>query len=147
MKRALQFFFLLAIGISFLAPISANAQWTPMNPVRNVQQEADGAVFTMGTGTLKIQVCSDSVIRVLYSPTATFPQRTDYVVIKQKWPAAKWSMQSTDEAVILSTSLLKLTVTRKDGAIAYAEAGGTPLVQEASRHLTPEKVNGEDAYR
>ena len=103
--------------------------------MRNVQQQADGAVFTMGTGTLKIQVCSDSVIRVLYSPTATFPKRTDYVVIKQNWPAAKWTMQSTDDAVILSTSLLKLTVTRKDGAIAYAEASGTPLVQEASRNV------------
>ena len=124
-----------------------HAQWTPMNPVRNVQQQADGAIFTMGTGPLKIQVCSDSVIRVLYAPTATFPQRTDYVVIKQKWPAAKWTMQSTDDAVILSTSLLKLTVTRKDGAIAYAEANSSPLVQEASRRLTPEKVNGEDTYR
>ena len=34
------------------------AQWTPMNPVRKVQQEADGIVFTLGTGTLKLQVCS-----------------------------------------------------------------------------------------
>jgi alpha-D-xyloside xylohydrolase len=129
------------------SPRLSHAQWTPMNPVRNAQQQSDGAVFTMGTGTLKIQVCSDSIIRVLYSPTATFPQRTDYVVIKQKWPAAKWTMQSTDEAVIVSTSVLKLTVTRKDGAIAYAEANGSPLVQEASRRLTPEKVNGEDTYR
>lgn len=144
-RRGLHLFSSLLVLYFSVTPL--HAQWAPMNPVRNVQQQADGAIFTMGTGMLKIQVCSDSVIRVLYSPTATFPQRTDYVVIKQKWPAAKWSMQSTDEAVILSTSLLKLTVTRKDGAIAYAEAGGTPLVQEASRHLTPEKVNGEDAYR
>jgi alpha-D-xyloside xylohydrolase len=148
LRRGLHFFIslLLAVFLGFsLTPVYA--QWTPMNPVRNVQKQADGAVFTMGTGTLKIQVCSDSIIRVLYSPTATFPQRTDYVVIKQNWPAAKWTMQSTDDAVTLSTSLLKLTVTRKDGAIAYAEATGTPLVQEASRRLTPETVNGEDTYR
>ena len=144
-RRGLHLF--SSLLVLYFSVTALHAQWAPMNPVHNVQQQADGAIFTMGTGMLKIQVCSDSVIRVLYSPTATFPQRTDYVVIKQKWPAAKWSMQSTDEAVILSTSLLKLTVTRKDGAIAYAEAGGTPLVQEASRHLTPEKVNGEDAYR
>ncbi len=130
-----------------LSPRPLRAQWTPMNPVRNVQQQADGIVLSMGTGTLKIQVCSDSIIRVLYSPTASFPKRTDPVVIKENWPAAKWTMQSTDEAVILSTPLLKLTVTRKDGAIAYAEAAGTPLVQEASRRMTPEKVNGEDTYR
>ena len=134
-----QHLFISSLLALYFSVTPLHAQWAPMNPVRNVQQQADGAIFTMGTGTLKIQVCSDSVIRVLYSPTATFPQRTDYVVIKQKWPAAKWTMQSTDEAVILGTSLLKLTVGRKDGAIAYAEANGSPLVQEASRRLTPEK--------
>ena len=78
-----------------------------MNPVHKVQQETDGVLFTMGTGTLKVQVCSDSVIRVLYSPTATFPKRADFVVTKESWPAAQWTMQSTDDAVTLSTSLLK----------------------------------------
>jgi alpha-D-xyloside xylohydrolase len=126
---------------------AAQAQWTAMNPVRNVQQQADGVLFTMGTGTLKVQVCSDSVIHVLYSPTATFPKRTDFVVTKETWPAAQWTMQSTDDAVTLSTALLKVTVTRKDGAINYAEVHGGPLVQESSRSLTPEKVNGEDTYR
>jgi hypothetical protein len=48
-------------------------------------------------------------------------------------------MQSTDDAVTLSTSLLKVTVTRKDSAITYAELNGGSLVQEASRKLTPEK--------
>ncbi len=118
-----------------------------MNPVRKVQQEPDGVVFTLGTGTLKVQVCSDSVIRVLYSATATFPKREDFVVIKESWPAAHWSMESTDDAVTLTTSLLKITVTRKDSAISYAELNGGSLVQEASRKLTPEKVNGEDTYR
>src|ERR1700719_4587506 len=119
MKRAL-LFCLFAIGISLLAATRVAAQWTPMNPVRKVQQGADGIVFTMGTGTLKVQVCSDSIIRVLYSPAATFPKRTDFVVIKDSWPTAKWEMQSGDDAVTLSTSSLKITVTKKDGAIAYA---------------------------
>jgi len=60
-----------------------------MNPVRDVHPETDGALFSMGSGTLKIQVCSDSIIRVLYSPAASFSKRTDYVVTKEDWPAAK----------------------------------------------------------
>ncbi|HME34324.1 MAG TPA: TIM-barrel domain-containing protein [Candidatus Sulfotelmatobacter sp.] len=130
-----------------LCATAAHAQWTAMNPVRKVQQEADGVVFTLGTGTLKVQVCSDAVIRVLYSPTATFPKREDYVVIKQTWPAAQWTMQSTDDTVTLTTTLLRVTVTRKDSAITYAEVQGESLVREASRKLTPEKANGEDTYR
>ena len=148
-RRILKVLATFAIGVCFciLSPGPAHAQWTAMNPVKKVQQESDGAVFTMSTGTLKLQVCSDSVIRVLYSPTASFPKRPDYVVIKESWPESKFTMQSTDDAVVLSTSLLKITVTRKDGAIAYANANGVSLVQEASRSMTPEKVNGEDTYR
>ena len=118
-----------------------------MNPVRQVQQQPDGVLFSMGTGALKVQVCSDSIIHVLYSPTASFPKRADFVVIKESWPAAQWTMQSTDDSVILTTSLLKITVTKKDGAITYSEVHGDTLFQELSRHMTPETVNGEDTYR
>jgi len=126
---------------------AAHAQWTAMNPVRDIKQESDGVVFSMGTGTLRVQVCSDSVIHVLYSATATFPKRADYVITKESWPATQWTMQSSDDAVTLTTPLLKVTVTKKDGAINYAEVHGGSLVQEQSRSLTPEKVNGEDTYR
>ncbi len=118
-----------------------------MNPVQEIQQQADGVVFSMGTGTLKLQVCTDSIIHVLYSPTASFPKRTDLVVLKDSWPSVKWTMQSSDDAVTLSTSLVKVTVTRKDGAITYSEISGGPLVQEATRKMSAEKVNGEDTYR
>ena len=132
---------------TLLSATFAQAQWTAMNPVNKVQQVSDGALFTMGVGTLKVQVCSDSVIHVLYSPTATFLRRADYVVVKESWPASQFTLQSADDAITLSTALLKVTVTRKDGAITYAELGGGSLVQEASRKLTPEEINGEDTYR
>jgi len=146
MKRNTHLILFIAAAIG-LSVVHSQAQWTPMNPIKKVQQEADGVVFSLATGTLKLQVCSDSVIRVLYSATNAFPKKTDYVVTKQSWPAARWTMQSSDDAVTLSTSLLKITVTKKDGAIAYADANGNALVQEASRKLTPAKVNGEDTYR
>ena len=145
MRRSLHLSVVIALSLMFT--VAAEAQWAPMNPVKSVKQEIDGATFTMGIGTLKLQVCSDSVIRVQYSPTATFPKRTDFVVTKDSWPAAEFTMQSGDEAVTISTSLLKITVARKDGAINYAEANGSPLVQEATRKMTPVKVNGEDTYR
>ena len=145
MRRTLQSSCLLVVCICF--SLMAQAQWSPMNPVKKVQQESDGATFTMGSGTLRLQVCSDSVIHVLYSPTASFPKKTEFVVTKDKWPTSKFTMQSSDESVTLSTSLLKITVTKKDGAIAYADASGSPLVQEATRSMAPVKVNGEDTYR
>src|ERR1700694_3791141 len=97
-KRGIFRFFvslLLALSSCLPSPNHAHAQWTAMNPVRDVQRQAGGVFFSLGPAPLKVQVCSDSVIRVLYSPAASFPKRADYVVIQETWPAAQWSMQST----------------------------------------------------
>jgi len=139
--------FLAVIFLLSLAS-SATAQWTRMNPVVAIQQQTDGAIFTMKSGTLRLQVCSDSIVHVLYSPTVSFPPiHPDPVVIKTSWPATKFAMQSSDEEVTLTTSQLKVVVTRKAGAITYRDLAGKRLVQEAARSQTPTKVNGEDTYR
>ena len=89
-EHRLRSVFVVALGWLCLSAAVVQAQWTPLNPVSKVQQDTDGATFTMGKGTLKIQVCSDAIVHVLYSPTASFPKKTDFVVIKESWPAAKF---------------------------------------------------------
>jgi alpha-D-xyloside xylohydrolase len=145
-NRRAWFPILICIGSCVLHP-SAHAQWTPRNPVKSVRQQVDGALFAMGSGFLKVQICSDTVVRVRYAPTNPFPKVAKYVVIKEQWPAVKWAMQSSDDEITLTTSRLKIMVSRKDGAINFAEVSGTALLQEAARKLTPVKVNGEHTYR
>jgi alpha-D-xyloside xylohydrolase len=126
----------------------ALAQWEPRNPVVAVQPQSDGAIFTMKTGKLRVQLCSDSIVHVLYSPTSSFPpSRPDPVLIKTTWPAIRFTTQTDDDSVTLSTSQLKIVVARKDGAITYRNIDGKQLVQEGTRKLTPVRVNGEDTYR
>jgi alpha-D-xyloside xylohydrolase len=139
---------LLTVLVVFGSVTSAFAQWAPMNPVVTVRQQADGVTFAMKSGTLRLQVCSDSIIHVLYSPTPSFPPSPpDPVIVKTSWPATKFTMQTTDDEITLTTERLKIVVTRKDGAITYRDHDGKQLVQEASRKLMPVKVNGEDTYR
>ncbi len=137
------------IGSVLVSP--ARAQWEARNPVTAIQPQPDGAIFTMKTGTLRLQVCSESIIHVLYSPTSSlslsFPaSRPDPVIIKTSWPVAKFTMQTDDDSVTLTTAQVKVVVTRQDGAITYRDLSGKQLVQEGTRKLTPVKVNGEDTY-
>lgn len=127
--------------------LSMKAQWTPLNPVTQLQQQADGLVLAQQTGFLKIQVCSDSIVRVRYSRTNAFPDVADPVVLKRQWPAVKWTISESGSIVTLATARLQIRVDRQDGSIAYRDASGKPLVQESSRKLTPVKVNGEDTYK
>jgi len=135
------------ICLVLASSVAVHAQWTPMNPVTAVEQQRDGVQFKMQTGLLKVRVCTDSIIRVLYSPTSSLPSQPEYLVVKSSWPGSKWTMTNADDAVTITTSRLKVKVTRQDGAIAYQDADGNPIVQEASRTMTPVKVNGESTYR
>jgi len=118
-----------------------------MNPVVSFEQQDRGLQFAMKIGTLKVEVCTESIIRVRYSATSTIPPEPDYVVIKKEWPVSQWSSESNDEFVTLGTSKLKVTIERKDGGITYFDHDGKKLFNEASRKLTPTRVNGEDTYR
>jgi alpha-D-xyloside xylohydrolase len=144
-KRNALVFTLFVLFLNLLPLL--RAQWTPANPVTAVQQQPDGVVFTMQQGTLKLQVCSDSIVHVLYSATSSFSQRPDYIITNANWRQVQWTMQATDNDVTITTSQLKVIVTRKDGAITYRDSQGKQLVQEATRKLTPVRVNEEDTYR
>ncbi|HWZ84395.1 MAG TPA: glycoside hydrolase family 31 protein [Terriglobales bacterium] len=141
------FLVLLLLTMAMGLVLPCVAQWTPLNPITGIRQQPDGVEFTLKSGHLKIQVCSDSILRMLYSATDSFPTRFDPVVIKKNWPKAAWTLEQNDTEVTIVTSRLRVVVTRKDGAISYRDVTGAQIVQEAGRKLTPVKVNGEDTYR
>ena len=136
----------LLLSVLCLAP-NAAAQWNPLNPAKGIERQTDGVLFTMQTGLLRLEVCSDSIVRVLYTPTSSFPDVKHLAVIKTSWPGAHFSVASTDQEVTLSTAQLRVTVARKDGAIVFSDAAGKRLMQDSSRTMTPVVVNGEKTYR
>jgi len=140
--------FSLAVGLFcwLLLAATASAQWNELNPVDSVQQQADGPQFTLHSGTLKLQVCSDSVIRVVYSPTSQVPSLENAVVVKKNWASTKWKMDSSAAAVTLTTSQLKVTVLRKDASVTFSDRTGKQLFQQTELSLTPVVVNGENTY-
>src|SRR5579871_4905454 len=91
------------------------AQWTPRNPVQHFERRPDGVVLALQSGTLRIQVCTPSVIHVLYSQTSTFPAQREFVVIKSDWPSTDWSLDSNQDEITISTKALRLVVARVDG--------------------------------
>ena len=137
----------IQISLLLLTFQIAQAQWRPRNPVTSVEKQSDAAVLTQQTGFLKLQICSDSIIHVLYAPNSDFSEHPNFVVTKTAWDTPQWSMQETPDEVTITTARLKVTVAKIDGAITYGELDGTQLVEDANRWLTAETVNGEQTYR
>jgi alpha-D-xyloside xylohydrolase len=127
-------------------PCCSNAQWNPLNPVNDVKRASDGVTLTMRVGMLRIQVASESIIRVIYSAASSLPETRQLMITKTNWPPAQWTMQSTDKDITLATARLRVTVTRASGAILFNDASGKKLFQDYDRTLTPVEVNGEKTY-
>jgi alpha-D-xyloside xylohydrolase len=130
----------------FLFLYAAQAQWRPRNPITSVTKQVDAVTFTQETGSLRLQVCTDSIIHLLYAPNSDFHEHPNFVITKTSWETPRWSMQETADEVTVATTRLKVTVEKIDAAITYDELGGQQLVQDANRWLTPETVDGEQAY-
>lgn len=138
----------LVCGLCLFLTPSLIGQWLPLNPVKNVESQADGALLVLENGYLRFQVCSDSIVRVTYSLEREVPKRIDFLVTKTAWPKTEFSLHSDDPKVItLTTAKLKIEVTRADSSITSYDAEGHKLTQENTRTLTPTEVNGEKTYR
>src|SRR5262249_9146108 len=127
-------------------PKATSAQWNPLNPVVSVQQESDGARLTLQNGALHLQICTASIIRVRYSPASSVPAHPELAVIKDSWPATKWEMRTSDDAIVLSTAEIKAIVSRKDSSITFQDSSGKTLFQQTEASLTPVTVNGDETH-
>ena len=130
---------------SFL-PTGVQAQWNQLNPVTSVEQSPEGVALTLHTGVLQLQICSDSIVRVMYAPGSQASPPASPVVVKQSWAPVRWNVKTSGEAVTLATSHLKITVLRKDASVTFYDVAGKTLFQQAEITMTPVVVNGEKTY-
>ncbi|MEI7911148.1 MAG: hypothetical protein WCK77_16055 [Verrucomicrobiota bacterium] len=118
-------------------------------PVQSFQTNADGITLTMSPGTMKLTVCSDSIVRVMYSPTATLPTGQTFVVTKS-WQASPFQVADSIGSVTLSTAKLKVVVDKPTGEVLFYDSADHLLLGESAgggKTMSAVTVNGESAYR
>jgi alpha-D-xyloside xylohydrolase len=136
---------ILSVLLFFLAPVCA--QWVPLNPVKSAELHPDGVLVTLQSGYLRLQVCSDSIVHLVYSLEREVPVHPDFLVVKTTWPKTEFSFDSDDpKNLTLTTPQLKIAIAREDSSILFYDAAGHQLTQENSHTLTPAEVNGGKTY-
>src|ERR1035437_6070110 len=125
----------LSSALAFALTAPAFAQWYPLNPVTAVSARPDGVELKMQTGVTRLQICSDSIVHVLYSPTGVFPERKEFVIVKGTWPKVEFTTHTTGKQVALTTARLKVVVDREDSTVVYASLRGRPLLAEGPRTM------------
>ncbi|NOY58760.1 MAG: DUF5110 domain-containing protein [Calditrichaeota bacterium] len=116
---------------------------------RSIQKMNDGMEIRQKTGTLKIQVCTDNILRVLYLPQGKLPSHKSLMVINNKLETDNWQMKESKESVSIVTAKIQAQVNLQNGSIRFFDHDGNMLLQEPktdSRVLQPATIKGEKVF-
>ena len=117
-------------------------------PVISSQREADGVTFRLNPGVLKLQVCTDKIVRVVAAASDSLPTNKSFVVIAE-WKRTPFKLDETKTSFTVRTKSLLVRVDKADGAVTFADAAGKVLLAEKSGiNLTskPEDVAGLEKF-
>ncbi len=96
-----------------------------------VTKRPDGAVFTTQAGTLRLQVCSERVVHVTFSPAAQPVEAKSLAVIGSLAQAA-WQWQEEPERFVIQTGKVTVMVDRRTGAVDFQDAAQSPVLRETA---------------
>ncbi|MEI6321578.1 MAG: glycoside hydrolase family 31 protein [bacterium] len=98
-------------------------------PVSSWKKDANGVTLSMNPGTLRLNVCNERGIRVIYTPSASIPELQDVVQIR-KWEPVDFSVKESLDTIAILTAQVTAIVNKATGAVGFQDARGTPLLSE-----------------
>jgi alpha-D-xyloside xylohydrolase len=117
-----------------------------------VQQSTHGFHATIGSESLEVTVCGDSLIHVLGKPNAevqTGPQPW-MLDASQSCPGATFQFAQDAKTATLKTEKLEVTLGLERGNLSFRAANGETLLRERDslpRSYDPVLVNGDSTYQ
>ena len=97
----------------------------------DVERLADGIRMRTAGGVLSLHVRTDSIVRVTFATSADFRADDMVVIGPQNATPPRWSTSANAQTVTLTTDTLRVTVSRADGAVTFADASGRQILAEA----------------
>ena len=118
-------------------------------PVQSFHTESDGVSLRMSPGKMKLTVCDDGVVRVMYSPGATLPAGQDFVVTNHYSRNPSFQVAEAEGKINITTRKLKVALDKATGALAFYDAARNLLLSEPAdggKTMSPVTVNGESSW-
>ncbi len=133
---------------AFLALLFCLSSFAQNAGAGTLHREADGISLQLPSGELRVQVLTDSIVRVAFSKQPDFFSRVSIDRVPLAPGEVRIQITESETQIVLATTRLKIVVDRKSGAVSFADASGIDLLSEVSgsRMLEPATVMGEATY-
>jgi len=134
MKNIWLIFGLVVINLTSLAGYS-NAPWTYIGDyVEPYQVDKNTITFTCTNATVKVEVCTEDIIRVRTRKSGSFKPNEPWVVIKYDWPQSLFTVKDRPDYIDIATQCLTLKINKSPFRL--------DIYDEDTRALCLEPENG-----
>jgi len=118
------------------------------HPPTGFERIDDGIILNLKGGALKVQLCTDQVVRIVFDPGRKLQPR-ESLVVERTWEPVSFEVESGDREVKVSARNLIILINKNSGAVSFYDEGGKLFLQEdqeSPRRLTRALVMGEKTY-
>jgi alpha-D-xyloside xylohydrolase len=134
---------LLIVGLLFAACSAPQYQITENGVILSLKQEKEA-----DAKMLRIQVLGDELIHVSATPDKDFPKDSSLIIVPgiQTVP---FQVEEAGDSILLSTSRLKVMVSKLDGGIKFKDQDGRVILAEnpgGGKTFQPIEVEGTKGY-
>lgn len=106
---------------------------------------AEGVVFNFEKSKLRLQVCTEAIMRVTYTENDDFSSKKSLIMGDKVWDAVAFNVEQLDQNVTISTSKLKAVVSLVNGQVKFYDANNNLLLQEKAnggKTITADEFDG-----
>ena len=129
-----------AILLLFITTIpAANAS------VISYKKEANGLLFKLDKGLMKVAICRDDIIQVKYTVFNNFVNKPS-LIVNAKWSLPSFKVSENKNQVTIITAKLKVVINKATNNVTYQDLYGKEIASEDNKSITPATIAGIDTY-
>lgn len=106
----------------------------------------DGVSYRIQTENVRIRFYAENVARVTKWTKDGTSETQSLMVVQQDLPQVDFTQTEDAQTLTLSTSKMRLVISKETGAIQYQQADGTPYLQELAASFEPVEYDGDKGF-
>jgi alpha-glucosidase len=90
-------YLVVSLMLAVLPAAAARAEWTYLGDyVAPHKTEGNVVTFTCSNATVKVEVCTEDILRIRMSKSGEFKPNEPWAVIKYDWPQANFTVKNRE---------------------------------------------------
>ncbi len=113
--------------------------------VKSYKKEANGLLFRLDKGLMKVTICRDDIIEVKYTIFNDFVSKPS-LIVNAKWSLPSFKVSEDKNKVIITTAKLKVIINKFTNNVTYQDLYGKEITSEDNKSITPATIAGISTY-